>query len=491
MADVSLNAGLDDDDLIDLENDTPHLQNDAIVSTIDIGDIPEVDYETKRIAEDSRALEDLLHVCEDIAKANGMSQKFALEAMGVMKNFDGGRSVGYYSKDVTATRYKTSMESLGGAVWALLQAGINYAIALVRKILNWVSALVNGSNLTGKKLAASVEKRTGDDLRIVKATSDELGKVIAQAGKLDKACEGVDIRSVSGFTSQPESFDQLVEMVLGDQPNKDAANAFLMGNDPFFYDFVTNGPYVSIIKENASAVQLIVDVLGLKIEGTAKLVEALEQNPTESTIYQAQLTITKLITPLSIGTGQKLDTVQRLAEKIEKVRIEVAGTTPSKKLSLTEAIKAVQDMYDNGPLHDVIESKREIAMKLSEMEETLLKLRDAADSLTPVNNPVSEESQRQLADMLRACIEMLQSDTLAAARLMAQFHHYQMTTTNLARRVLRLTENTAKTIRNAVKGSQNAKFLQEAEILAKAAGSAPLAQLMKELMEKRFDGSDF
>ena len=69
------------------------------------------DEELKKLTALESRLDDLKYLYDDLKDASGMNQTYALEAQRIIPDF-GGVPIGYYSKDLTATRYQISLETL-------------------------------------------------------------------------------------------------------------------------------------------------------------------------------------------------------------------------------------------------------------------------------------------------------------------------------------------------------------------------------------------
>lgn len=115
-ADESLNAGLelDDDDGPAQKAPTP-IEADGQTPAPELPDPVELSHPESDLIALEAALQDLIYLSDDLAKAGGMSRAIAVEAQKIIPEF-GGVPLGYYTELPSATRYQTSLESVQSAV---------------------------------------------------------------------------------------------------------------------------------------------------------------------------------------------------------------------------------------------------------------------------------------------------------------------------------------------------------------------------------------
>jgi hypothetical protein len=169
-------------------------------------------------------INDLFYLANAIESAKGMNQTFAMEAEKIIPNF-GGVSIGYYSKDTSATRYKLSLEEISAGVWALIAAAVTAIITMIIKFISW--AFGSSSSDSSKKSSVTAGS--------FKAEEKKREEIIDIIKDIDKAVskEGLDIDKI------------LAEYVKKADPAS-SLSTMLTVTDPLFHDVMTNGPYFTI-----------------------------------------------------------------------------------------------------------------------------------------------------------------------------------------------------------------------------------------------------
>jgi len=132
----SLNSGseLDDEVIIHLSNP---------LSVVDSFDIHE---NIGTITALENRITDLFYLADDIERASGMNQTFAMEAEKLLDGFVTKTPIGYYSRDISATRYKVSLEEISKGIWALIAAAVAAVIVMIVKFVKWISNSTSGGS---------------------------------------------------------------------------------------------------------------------------------------------------------------------------------------------------------------------------------------------------------------------------------------------------------------------------------------------------------
>lgn len=484
MADFSINAGLDDDDereLADLESRTPTLQNDVIVNTTEVRDLPRVDYETKQIAAANDALESLLFVVEDIVKATGMSQTIATEALKYMPDFDGNRPLGYYSRSPTATRLNASLESISSGVWALIAAGIAAAGIMIYKILRWLMGLKSSSSATGNTSALTKEitKKAKEDEKNATVVEKGLNKLSDQCDRIDTAIsEGVDVKAPEGHVYSPNNMEMLTRMVLDGDPGNNDSSEFLEGRNPFFFDVVTGGPYTAMVSSILPAVESIQQILAVKIDIIKTIISDSADGTSDSVPMVASNQLRDLVLPLSLNVAGKESTLANLSTALANQRENTGLTKPNSPLPLISVIKSTAAIFESGHnVQRIIELTNLTADTLGNMDELLVSLKAAVAAAGNVHSEVAPDALIRNGTNLRLAIETIQHDILDLATLLKQFEHYRLVCINLGERVVLFVEQTAMKIQVAIADTALPSVQKEFATLARIARETRSSQI--------------
>lgn len=211
----SLNAGA--------ELDNEELFGDNVV----VGELPDLDAELKLVTSFEHQLLDLGRVAEDIERAGGMCQRFALEAEAIVP----GRLVtdrvplGYYSKDITATRLKISLEEVSKGMWALIAAGIAAALALLYKLISWFRGRSgddadsgSGGSGSGSDIVAKHESASETIDEVKRIMEDAQHDKTSDGDSLDATTRDMAIRRDTKIYDFLRNQNELVSDLLGSGP---------------------------------------------------------------------------------------------------------------------------------------------------------------------------------------------------------------------------------------------------------------------------------
>lgn len=131
-------------------------------------------------------IQDLIYLHDDIYKSKGMCQSFALEAEKILPGF-GGVPIGFYSKDLSATRYKAALEEITGGMWALIAAAAMALAAMIAKFIQWV---FGGSSSGGSSSDQSLSD-IGDDINHNVEKMKEQNEIVKEIDVVLKASDPI------------------------------------------------------------------------------------------------------------------------------------------------------------------------------------------------------------------------------------------------------------------------------------------------------------
>lgn len=479
MADVSLNAGWDDDDLAEAEAKTPTLQNDPLVTTTEVDDLPEVDYETDKIAASTDALESLLFVVEDIMKTRGMTQAIATEALKYFPEFDGQRPLGYYTKAPSATRLQPSLESISNGVWALIAAGVAAVGVLIVKLLRWMMGLKNTSGGNAASLVKDINKKAAEDEKNAAAVEKGLSSIHSQLDKLNSVLEdGVEVKAPEGHSYFPNNVEAFARMVISNDPDQNSGTEFLEGRNPFFYDLLTNGAYTEMVTRVIPAAQTLGEILTVKIDLIKQIVETSNKNDSAGKALMTDIQLSSLVKPLSLNVAGKESTINTISNDLSNQREATGNTTPKIPVPIDVVVlRTAATFQSDHAVFQIIDLSRSVGEKLGEMEALLASLKLASGAINNDRSPVNPDALVKTGNNIRLAIEAIQHDVADLGMLLKQLEHYRLICVNLGERVVQFVEQTAMKMLQAVTDTALPSVQKEISNLQRIARETRKSQL--------------
>lgn len=182
-------------------NDGYELENEQVFEEpIIAGELPELDADIKIVVAFEEQVLDLSRVAEDIERAGGMCQRFALEAEAIVPGYliTDRVPLGYYSKDISATRLKVALEEVSKGMWALIAAGIAAALALLWKLISWFRGRggedADGNAGSGGDIAAKHESSSETIDQVKRIMEDVQHDKTSDGDTLDTVARDMAIR---------------------------------------------------------------------------------------------------------------------------------------------------------------------------------------------------------------------------------------------------------------------------------------------------------
>lgn len=303
---------------------------------------------------------DLQNLADDIMQSHGMNQKFALEAQNLLPGF-GSVPLGYYSKDLSATRFKVSLEELHQGIWALIGAAAAAIAVMLYKLYKWIwgdesssSSSSDGGSISSSDIA-SVEKDATEKVKKVKDNVETLEKAKESVDKLEDQLKRENITKVDkdGKETVHVTPKNVVETYITDQERFDDIQKFLTARDPVFHDILANGPYSKIIKQTIPLFNEIAVLLKVKTENLKHIHDADKDDQHNQVIKNQHVhMLDELTKPVTLGDNK---TLLELATDINEVLNRVKGETKVlPEMTLQEMMKATIDAYKNADIQRLV-----------------------------------------------------------------------------------------------------------------------------------------
>jgi hypothetical protein len=221
----------------------------------------DIDTDLKGISDSVTALEsvfkDIAYLHSDIKKSGGMNQSFAMEAIASMPNFGDNTPVGYYSKDLSATRLKISLEEITTGMWGIIAAVAAAIIAAIYKLYKWLSG--------DKEDAAEGDAlKKCDDIDAALSKTPEIAAdtsaIVTELNDIVRNNETI-VTGKSGNSIKITNLQEVIDEVLSDEA-AERFNTALSTKDKFAMDFIKRGEFSTAI--NAIGIVLPAHVNSIK-----------------------------------------------------------------------------------------------------------------------------------------------------------------------------------------------------------------------------------
>ena len=220
-------------------NNGNELDGEVVVTDYKPYDFNDIEEHIGTITAIENRITDIDYLIDDIEKSKGMNQAFALEAVRIVPDFNMPH-INYYTKDITATRYKITLEELTGAMWALIASAVAALIAMIFKIVDWITGSSGrssgrssgGSSGGGPKVTTTEDiKKTEEKIKEIEENIDELKtKNYAQ----DEHPIRIDINNDNierVDSASPHLSRTIMELINASLHNNDVANDAAVDND--------------------------------------------------------------------------------------------------------------------------------------------------------------------------------------------------------------------------------------------------------------------
>jgi hypothetical protein len=278
-------------------------------------------------------INDLVYLSESIKTSKGMNQTFALEAEKLLPGF-GGVSIGYYTKDTTATRYKVSLEEISKGIWALIAAAVAATIAIIYKLIRRVFNKDSGDSKGSITIDNIPEKLNKLEDRLKEADvlvkkDDEVIKrndyfVMKDTG-ISRVLSAVERANREHY----HNIDDLLEdYVKGEGSESELAKILLM-KDPFIHDILTNRTYANVLDKVIPKLSVLKKSIKDKVDAAEKLMHEIETTLSKVTTDNVEVTDDSTTTTEDADNGEADQSIIDIISVIEEKYNEIKSSTIS------------------------------------------------------------------------------------------------------------------------------------------------------------------
>lgn len=410
----SLNAGVE-------------LEHEEIFVDPTPGEVPELAVDVEILVSLEARLDDLAYLRQDMERAHGMTQSFAMEAERILPG-SMGVPVGYFTKTPTATRYTVATESLSKGVWALIAAAVAAVAAAIIKFYLWLSGDPKGDPKNPAKAAekaqeqaAKSEEKAEQNEEVLRETPQRVGKVY-QAFQYSEHNPKSDRAAVIAKPLEA-TLDSFVEGFLADDTRYERTKRFMQQDNPIFRDIITEGPYTKAFREVAGRLKEIAHLLQQreKMFGT---IMVRDLKPHGTLVRGQNLNdLDVAVTPFRLRVGGKECTLSEAADEFAKIRMKAASDhTKPQPMSLDQTLGALERSYTNSQIQQFFQHQREVIAASAKMDERLAKFEGEMGNVA--NDGTPGKFSEGVGPAIRQAVFSFGQEFNAFRRLQAELYTY-------------------------------------------------------------------
>lgn len=370
-------------------------------------------------------IHDLLYLHHDIAATGGMSKDFAMEAQKLLPGF-GGVPLGYYTNTPTITRYRTSMEEIGKGVWALIIAGVVAVIALITKLVMWLSGKKSSSSdaRAGAPLAREALQSRREN---VKQAVQLLHEAEAAVRQSDSAFARLNLSLTNdeGVSKVCTSFDQAIEHLLVDQERYARTLKLLRDPQPIWMDILTHGSYAHAMWSLRDVVKPLGQVFHARISALKDVVRRDLNSGGETSAQMSNHSALKgaLADPVKVPWKHNHATLVEVVSDLTAIEAQVkAEHSSSSPLTFDRIFGSVLHAYQTLDAGQFLQVIIDTVPMITEMQGELDKVESVLRDLTADGAPgaVSQD----IGPLLRQAVQTTGQELIAFSRMVAAFNSY-------------------------------------------------------------------
>lgn len=404
----SLNTGNE------LDDEVAELEDPMILSIKELKDVSDIIQSSTSL---ESKLDDLMYLARDIVSSGGMCQTFAMEAEKLLPGF-GNVPIGYYTKDLTATRYRVSLEEIHKGIWALLAAAFKAIKNIISKIFSFFTG--NKDNSDPKAAAENVDQEIKDvdnNTEVVKETREELHRA---DGLLRQATLCLIDKNEKAFHCT--SLQQAIDELLSDSEIYSKELRFLELKDPVYRDLVMNGPYTSLVTEVGKKLMLMNELMTSRLKLLDTIIAADVLNHSNASQLQNRHELNKLQENVVVTIHGKEYTLYDLSGAISSEFEKLTGSETEEHLNYDSMFMAVERLSHNTGIKNTLKETKHM---FSHLEELRNRLNKVDKSLRDVNTDgIPGALSSGFATDIREVAGILTRDMIGYQKLLSEISNF-------------------------------------------------------------------
>lgn len=421
----SLNAGAELDDEPQLKND------DLFEGPIEPGEIPELKDDVNILAVMESRLVDLSYLAEDIARANGMSKDFAMEAERILPNVLSSPQ-GFFTKAPSATQYRVSMEEIHKGVWALIAAAAVAVIGVIWKIVSWLGGgksddkSSSGGGSSSGSGSSNKAKQTADKMATEVANTETVADAVVDAeGTMHRinsemSTINIVINDKNGRPVSYSNMDKIIETLLTDGAKYEQAKRFLESRDPLFHDIINSGQFSKQAFAAAMALRDLQGALNSKIDEVDNILKSDMGNDTRAgeLKHNKALENDRLAKPIEIKFDGSMMTIEDVATTLSDTRHSVMDKDVQGRIHFDQLFSKIASAYKGKKTAQMLTEIKNVTATVIELEDRLEEMKKLAGNLS--NDGAPGANTTGVAVRIRSAIMVLGKDVIGYGMLVQQ-----------------------------------------------------------------------
>lgn len=404
----SLNAGNELDD--ELPTDAGELEQSTDEQALNL------DSEMAALESLNNRACDLEYLMQDIQKAHGMSQSFAMEAERLLPGFTKLAPVGYYTKAPTATRLKVSMEELSKGMWALIAAAAAAVIGLVIKIVSW---------LAGKKEGKATSKDVAEVASERKEAADAMAESMARTNDAIKDVDprALDIKDKKGNDARTNTLTEAFEFLNENYDSSKEYSKFFTEPNPLYVELVNNGKYATAIRKATDSIKPIIAFMLARTKALEKIYNDERNAGSDLGTYEINKgALSRFQQPEQFTFDGSKKTVAEIVRYIHDLRREAEDRRPTTGLTVEKTYETLDRIMTDGHVHRCIDITVEATEALEQVTKVLEDLEEHAGKVE--NDGFVGEASRGLGPEIRKQIAITAEDISKLGMLISYIELY-------------------------------------------------------------------
>lgn len=405
---VSLNAGAELDD--ELANAGP--PHEELFGDFTAGEVPDLKKDVVLIQALEAQLQDLTYLRDDLVRARGMNQSFALEAQRLLPGFDGDAPLGFYTAETSATRYHVSLEEVSRGIWVAIAAIAAALVAALVKLIQWI----------GSRRSTS----SGPD--VAQQAKDNLAKLDETHQRTEEIKQAIS----SGHTTtlnkdgEPEkliTMTSLIEDTWTDQTRYEKALKFLRLEDPILRDIVLGGSYSQTAHELMHGFGAVAATLETKIRELDKIAK-IDRNSFRESDRLANAHVLEIIgRPVQLRLHGRECSLIEAADRLAATRVAIKDSAQhQQELTFDHMVQAVVGAYRTADLAKFFQEQAYIAGVFARMKDTLEHVKNTVGDLSK-DGQVSHNTEG-MGGLIREVLMAVSKDVSGYDRLYSELKGY-------------------------------------------------------------------
>lgn len=428
MSDESLNAfadqyGMDEDEII-----LTQIFKEPIIP----GEVPEIRDDIAVVAQTVSALEDLQYLYEDVRKEGGMSRTFAMEAQRLIPDFDGKRSLNFYTEVPTATRYKASLEGIGFGIFAAITAAVGVVLGLLYKLIRWIlnrgDKSDKGKAVNPQQAAKEVKEEVKEQQAEIKQVQEAMAVNVKDFNELNRiANDGVQLYIIGKGIVTYTDLEEMFMVGISEMGAKKEILGFVHNPDAISYDIMVEGEYVQSMRSLVDGLKQLEGFVNARMDLMRVVIEYdIRSDYIEDKLKNDQRLKT-LKKRLQINVRGKMVDIRDMTNDVLRIRTSLSNRNVKSELGFMGTMDAMGRTENNPLYYELPTTYENLAAGVLSTSEMAQKIDNVLGDVTTDNadGAVQHEVATQLREVLRTIREDIM-DYEAAILEVKRFHTYYL-----------------------------------------------------------------